>query len=452
MGRGSIKIRVTLWYTVWMALLLFAGLAYIFWLSDRILLEQSRNSLRAVVREAAQSIKYEDGRLDLDDVTLYKNGVSLFLYDSQGRIIAPRDNLRGYVNAVLESGELKIVEEKGESWMVYDCYEGIGGFSLWLRGSLLVSDLYRILQMMRLVALCSVPLFLAAAAGGGYLITRRAFRPIGEIRSTAEKMEEGRDLSQRIETEHMARDEVRQLAETFNRMFERLEASFHTEKQFTSDASHELRTPTAIIISQCEYAARPEASPEETQEALGVILRQAKKMSSLIAKLLMLARADNGRWKPEWEQVDAEELCRMVAEELEPMAEAAGVRLVLQLEPDTVITADQTQLLQAVTNLLQNAICYSGQGTAVTLSLKKSGGYGVFTVSDEGIGIPEQELSKIWNRFYRASNGGKRPGTGLGLSIVAWVAKSHHGTVKAESRLGKGSTFTLSLPEQQEAS
>lgn len=442
----SIKTRVTLWYTALMTILLAAGLACIFMVSDRMLLQRYRTVLRSVVEEAVQQIRYDDGELDTDKVPFYKNEVSVFLYDEDGRIIAPRNSVRGYVNALLESGEIKVVEEAGESWMVYDLYREVGGIPVWFRGSCLISNVYGTFRMIRFSALLSVPLFLLASAGGGYLITRRAFRPIEQIRQTADAISDGGDLSRRIDTFPDSRDEVSQLAATFNRMFGRLQRSFDTEKQFTSDASHELRTPAAIIISQAEYALEHTDDPAETKEALETILRQSRRMSGLISQLLRLARADNGKISPEWEQVDLSELCAMVAEETEVQAEASGIRIFTDIQPGVVITADQSLLMRALDNLLQNAVHYNREAGTVSLSLCREGDVCTVRVADTGLGIPREELPLIWNRFYRASSSMGRSGTGLGLSMVKWILDVHHGSIQAESTEGEGSVFTMTLP------
>lgn len=443
----SIKTRVTIWYTVLMAVLLFVGLSYIFWLSDRMLLQNYRTSLHIIVEEAAAVTAYEGGELETEDVPFYKNEVSVFLYDSQGRLIAPRNSVRGYVNALLESEETKIVEENGESWMVYDVYRMVGEIPVWFRGVCLVSNVYGTFQMMRRVAVLSVPLFLLAAAGGGFLITRRAFRPIDDIRRTADAIGDGGDLSRRIDAPPASKDEVAQLASTFNRMFSRLQQSFDTEKQFTSDASHELRTPAAIIVSQAEYALEHTGDSGEMKDSLETILRQAKRMSRLIAQLLELARADNGKLKPEWETLDMTELCAMVAEEMELQAETAGLRIVTDLQPDVLITADQSLLVRALTNLVQNAVVYNREGGTVSIGLSFENHVCTVCVKDTGVGIPKEELSMIWNRFYRASNSMGRSGTGLGLSMVKWILELHRGTVFVESEPDKGTVFTLTLPE-----
>ena len=156
--------------------------------------------------------------------------------------------------------------------------------------SSLISNVYGTISMMSRIALISVPFFLLIASLGGYLITRKAFKPIDQIRQTAEKIEKGTDLTQRINIQNNVDDEVARLGKTFDRMFEKLYRSFQAEKQFTSDTSHELRTPVAIIIAQCEYALQNDNSVDEMRESLKSILNQSKKMSALIAQLLMLLR------------------------------------------------------------------------------------------------------------------------------------------------------------------
>ena len=281
----------------------------------------------------------------------------------------------------------------------------------------------------------------------GYSITRRAFLPIEEIRRTAETIGAGSDLSARISTER-TQGEIRQLAETFNEMFERLETSFEHERQFTSDASHELRTPVAVITSQAEYALLPDATTEEQREGLEVILEQAGKMSALISQLLLLARADNGTQQLSMAPTDLSLLAEEAAEQCRGSALQRQIRLELEIQPDVIVEGDPESLSRALRNLLENAIQYGRTGGFVRLKLGMEENFAVCSVQDDGIGISAEDLPRIWQRFYRADPSRNPSGsnTGLGLALVKWIVEAHHGSIHAESAPGQGSRFTFRLP------
>lgn len=286
------------------------------------------------------------------------------------------------------------------------------------------------------------------AGFGGYFITKRAFKPVQKITDAANHITDAKDLSKRIHLQG-SHDEIYALAQTFDSMFDRLQKSFETEKQFTSDASHELRTPTSVIISQCEYALSQSQNPEEMKASLEVILRQSQKMSGLISQLLLLARADSQKASLVMESIDISELTEMVVEELGEMAEEAQIELTLDLQKEIFIVADQTLLMRMLINLITNAITYGRPGGWVKVQLFTEDGNVVGKISDNGIGIGEQHLAKIWNRFYRvdtARTASSKDHTGLGLAMVKWIAEKHGGTVSVESKLGEGSIFTFTLP------
>ena len=236
-----------------------------------------------------------------------------------------------------------------------------------------------------------------------------------------------------------------QLAQTFDSMFSRLEKSFDAERQFTADASHELRTPAAAIIAQAEYALK-QAPPAEKDEALQKILAQARKMSRLLAQLLMLARADANKIPFEIEKFDFSEMAEIVIEETQQIAGAKEITVNAAIEPEVCVEGDQTLLMRLLLNLLDNAVKYTENGGKIDFTLHKEKGSVVCSVKDTGCGIAPEELPKIWRRFYQAESSHRNSsGAGLGLSMVQWIANLHGGTITAESTPGKGSTFTFTL-------
>lgn len=450
----SIKQKVTLWYACMLVLIVLLLFGFIFSISRSLLQRESDSRLEELVLDFADEIDFENGVYELDDdVRFYENGVIFSIYDEQGRLIAGSVPTGFPADTTLKAFSFQTFSASGNAWSVYDAALPYGEEQiLWIRGILPSETLFSVERTLFFVLLVACPLLIAVALLVGYSITRRAFLPIEEIRRTAETIGAGGDLSARIPTER-TQGEIRQLAETFNEMFSRLETSFEHERQFTSDASHELRTPVAVITSQAEYSLLPDATPEEQREGLEVILEQAQKMSALISQLLMLARADSGTQQLTMAPVDLSLLASMTAEQCREAAARRQIRLDCEIAPGIMTEGDQASLVRVFLNLLENAIQYGRPGGFVKLTLAVQNDFAVCSIADDGIGIARENLERIWQRFYRVDPS-RNPGgsnTGLGLSLVKWIIEAHHGTIEAESGLGKGSCFTFRLPLQPPA-
>ncbi|MEH6942213.1 sensor histidine kinase [Bacillus sp. JJ722] len=457
MKRLSIKMRVTLWYTGLVVMIMALVLAFILTSSDKILLFNMQDQLENTVKESFEDIEYRHGKLEIsDDFETFEDGANILIYNKQGELLAGNNPADFNKNASLKSDEIQTIKDDNKEWMVYDFLYNIGGDEqVWVRGIMTMNQLSSAMKAIILVTLISFPFLILIAAVGGYFITRRAFRPVEQMIDSASEIGDGKDLSKRINLQGSSKDEIYHLAQTFDQMFERLETSFESEKQFTSDASHELRTPTSVIISQCEYALSQSNNPKEMEESLEVILKQSRKMSTLISQLLLLARADQGKHNTFlFERINMSELTEIVVEELSLTAQEASINIKTNIEADLFIRADQTLMTRLLMNLLTNAIAYGKEDGNVNMQLYRDGNDIVGKVSDNGIGISEQHIPKIWDRFYRvdaARTSSSRGNTGLGLSMVKWIVEQHGGTITVDSELGEGSTFTFRLPIEKRA-
>ena len=354
---------------------------------------------------------------------------------------------REFDNSVIfDDGSLRTVESGGHSWYLYDEQITVEDYGpVWVRSIAAADAFNSTLGTLGKTALLVLPVFVVLAAVCGYLLTRRAFAPVRQITQTAREIGEGGDLSRRIGLTGR-KDEIHTLAAEFDAMFARLEQAFDREKQFTDDASHELRTPTAVILSQSEYALENTQPQGETRAALESIHTQAARMAALLSQLLMLARADKGRQVVQREPVDLSELVEMVAETEAEQAEARNITVQTALEPGVTVQGDETLLMRLLINLTENAIRYGRPGGQVKLTLRRQDGEVVGTVEDDGIGIAPEDLDKIWQRFWQADPARSGGGAGLGLSMVRWIAGAHGGRVTVQSEPGKGSIFTFFLP------
>lgn len=445
----SIKARVTLWYTFFMILVFGITAVYLVSSSQRMSGRQMRERLVDTVTDAVSQVRFRYGELDAEELDFYKNGVSVFLYDTQGCLLAPKVTRGIQVDSLLEDQTIKTASSGRERWMIYDVYSEGEDAGFWVRGMISMTEYGQALGNLPILFGSALPLLAVLAALGGFRITRRAFRPVTQMAETARAIGTGSDLSQRIETDGRG-DELNQLGDTMNEMLARLQASFEAERQFSSDVSHELRTPIAVIRSQCEFALSGQAGEEEKREAFEAVLKQSERMNSIVSQLLLLSRAENGKFVPEREPVELNVLCETVCEELEAMAAERQVELTWNTE-ELQITGDETLLIRMVNNLVSNAIRYNRPGGSAEVSLRKRGKYAVLTVRDTGIGIRREDLGQIFSRFYRADRSRSSEGTGLGLSMAAWIARVHGGSIRAESVYGEGSVFTAELPIEEQA-
>ncbi len=296
-----------------------------------------------------------------------------------------------------------------------------------------------------------VPLLAGLGAGvtllAGYLLAGRAIRPVAVVTATADAIARSRDFGRRV-PEPPGRDELAQLAATFNAMLASLHEAYQAQQRFVADASHELRAPLTAIQANLELVRRhPEMSDAERDEAIAEASREAARLARLVADLLALARADAGlplrRWRVELDRVLLEAFA-----EARPLAR--GQRLeVGRLEP-LQVTGDPDRLKQLVLILLDNAIKYTPDGGQVTLELRRNGTSAEIVVRDTGIGIAPEDLPHVFDRFYRADPARRRDpgGTGLGLPIARWVAEQHGGQITLTSRPGRGTTVYVRLPLQ----
>ncbi|PFG74650.1 sensor histidine kinase [Tepidiforma thermophila] len=287
---------------------------------------------------------------------------------------------------------------------------------------------------------------LALASGiGGYVLSGVLLRPVRDITQAASEIS-ATNLSRRINYQG-PRDELWALAETFDSMIGRLEASFERQRQFVQDASHELRTPLAAIRTNIEVTEMdPDATLEEYRDLVATIKSQTERLTRLSEDLLLLTNEEGARI--EREPVDLGALASDVVAELQPLAANRGVALRLDTPDSGEVLASPDLLHRCVLNLVDNAIKYSGEGATVTVRVLETGHSGRVEVEDNGPGIPAEALPHIFDRFYRVDKGRSRRegGTGLGLAIVKELIHAMGGNVGVRSEPGVGSTFWVELP------
>lgn len=442
----SIKARVTIWYTVSMIIITSLVVIFLVSFSQQISKNQLQQKLIDVVTDTIQEVEFHNGEIN-NDIDFYNNGVSLFIYDINGYLIAPRVNQGIQVDSLLEDQTVKVVDSIGERWLVYDIFGEKDNTNYWIRGIVSMSGTRQTLSDMAIIALCILPIFVIITAIGGFYITKRAFIPIKNIAETADTINSGNDLSSRIKIKNAnANDELSHLVNTMNDMLSRLQSSFETEKQFTSDVSHELRTPIAVIISQCEYILSGKANKYEEKQAFETVLKNSKRMSDIISQLLMFVRAENGKFKPNMENINVSMLCEMLVIDFENVCQQNDIKIESNIKPDIYTICDEVLIARLITNIITNAIKYNKPFGSINVELYENDGYVVLNVKDTGIGISEENINNICKRFYRVDTSRSGESTGLGLSMVKWIVDIHNGDISVKSVVNIGSEFIVKIP------
>jgi two-component system, OmpR family, sensor kinase len=466
----SIRLRLTLWYTIILAAVLILFGASLYYLLTFTLLNSIDRQLETAAQRLTASARVVPSftllgtLIDVPDLDILAGpGLYIQVYDSELKQIIRRSGTLGEASLPLEQPVLAAAM-RGETQIET---RPVGGSRLRICTAPIVIDgqvegvvqvgtsLAQVEQTQRqLLAILAVGgvIAVAVSAGFGALLARVALRPIDVITQTALAISHTEDLSRRLEMVG-PHDEVGRLAATFNEMLSRLEALFHTQRRFIADVSHELRTPLTAIQGNVDLLSRGAADdPEARQETVDTIQSEVARMSRLVSDLLLLAQADAGV-KLKVEPVEVDTLLLDVYRQARLMANGVEVRL--GHEDQAVVMGDPDRLRQLLLNLVDNAIKYTPAGGRVTLSLDRNDEWVCVSVADTGIGIPAEALEpgpeglpQIFQRFYRVDKARSRAqgGTGLGLSIAHWIAKAHGGRIAVESVIGQGSRFTVWLP------
>ena len=312
----------------------------------------------------------------------------------------------------------------------------------------LMNEAYEALGRFRWMLLLATPLLLILASVGGYWLSSRALAPVDGISRAAQRISI-ENLDERLKVPETG-DQLQRLSETLNAMLSRLAKSVQQMKQFTADASHELRAPVSLIRTTAEVAVQKrDRLAGEYLQAIDEILEEAERTSQVVDSLMLLARADSGKEAVEFSAADMCAIVRSAAEQGEKLARIHALQFSAHVPHDAIwIQADADALRRALLILIDNAAKYTAAGGAITMDSEVRDGFAVASVTDTGIGIAEDDVCHIFDRFWRADRARSREhgGAGLGLSIAKWIVEMHQGAIGVESKLGKGSTFWIRVP------
>ena len=444
----SIKTRITTWYTTLMFVLVLVVLSLVGGLSYQLSIDSVEKDVILQVTQVKENLsKRQPGVFEIvDNKEEFKN---VSIYEIDGKYLVGQYNY-DVVNIPFEEGIPRRENIDGKEYIVYDMRTPgppnmRGGF--WIRGVESVNSTMLLGRSAIVIMLVLIPLILLLTALGGYYITKRAFRPINNIVKTANDISAQKDISRRIEiTPDAKEDELHHLSLTLNKMLDKIENLIMQEKQFTSDASHELRTPISVILAQGEYLLDI-AKDEKEKELAQTIVDKSKQVSKLVSRLLLLARIDQNRQKFNKEKVDMGVLIDVAVDSMKELAAQKDILLFSNVAEGTIVDADEALLLSAITNLISNGIKYGNKSGHVAVSASRIGDRTEIIVADNGVGISEEDIDKIWTRFYRVDDvrNDEYGSSGLGLPMVKSIIELHGGEITVKSSLGRGTEFRIVL-------
>ena len=433
----SLKSTIVLWYTVWMLVMIATILTIAAAGGELLLTRKAESNLAKRLYESV--IDISEG--EIDELEAFDDGIYLSIYNEDGTLLFGRNIIPPTIKKLEESTATKLTYNS-KNWYLLDGSTRYEGNKLYLRTLYQFSNLSELFGSHWYIFFITLPLILLFSALGGYFIVSRAMKSLDEIVNTSEEISKGDDLEKRVQSRSNTK-ETKRLTASFNLMLSRLSEAFKREKQFTQDASHELRTPIAVIKAESEYALENLSDKKKTEEALLSIKSATERMNTLVTQLLTLSRLDESKIKIE--KINLSELVVITVESLSERAKEKNITLNLKVEENIFVQGDETMLMRLIINLVTNAITYTNENGSINIRLSKEDNV-ILEVEDNGIGIKAEDLDKIFDRFYQADSSHSQSGTGLGLSMVKSITKLHNGKVEVESELGKGSKFKITLP------
>jgi two-component system OmpR family sensor kinase len=469
----SVRTKLTLWYTGILALALVAFSVSVYLVMANQLAARFDRGLQTALDGTARLFIHEKDERETDQHAAssalrkhYAPHQAVALYDAQGQLILEKmlpDNVR----AVLPEHFTTLAANGSRFFTLSEAQTGADDGLRLLVQRLAVppqavyyitaaeprTELDQSLELLRDIFLFAVPLALLLAGVSGWFLARKSLAPVVMMAESARRIS-AENLNERLPVPN-PRDELGQLAGTFNELLARLDAAFVQQRQFMADASHELRTPLSVLRTAAavtlEQPQRPEA---EYREALALMHEQARRLTRIVEEMFTLARADAGRRPIAAQDFYLDELVAETARAASVLAERKQIALHLAPLHETPFRGDEDLLRQLLLNLLDNAIKFTPQGGAISLTLESNGGGYHLTVADTGGGIPAEAQARIFERFFRVDKARSRAdqeqggGAGLGLSIARWIAEAHGGALRLARSDQHGSTFVVNLPAE----
>lgn len=476
----SLRFKLTLWYVLILATLLVSFSSFVYLTLSRILYRSVDSKLESlaglIVSETASPFsKFGFRSMDMDQIleaSLNMRPIGKFIQvlDESGQIGQKSDNLKDVQLPVT----LNALRNASKGLITFETSRTLGNTPLRIvtlpviennhvtrivQVASSLEDVENALHTLFVILLISVPSALLLASVGGQFLANKALKPVDHITQTA-RLITSQNLNQRINPPRV-KDEISRLIETFNEMISRLDKSFHHMKQFSSDASHELKTPLTILKGEVEVALRKGRPAQEYEQILRSNLEEINRLSTIVDDLLMLSRTDLEQLPLQKENIRLSEILNDVVAQVDILAAPKQIHIQTEnSDGEITILGDPLRIRELFLNLIENGIKYTPEKGSISITLETeitsdrttdaSNGFAKITVSDTGIGIAKKDQERIFDRFFRVDKARSREmgGSGLGLSICKWIVEAHQGKISVESELGKGSSFIVRLPLQ----
>lgn len=465
----SIRTRVTFWFATSLIIVVLLSVVSFEIVGQKVTEKTIVNILRDAVEnnldeveyydqipgdgldyDADYYMKYNQGWLEIDDDFIPNvNGVFCTVYDAKSgeteMIYGENPIADTTKNIKFSNRDVQKVNADGITYYIYDRKIKSNGLDdMWIRGVVSYEDNAGDIRTVSQITSVILIIILAVAIIGGYMVAGYMLNPISRISGAASRISRGNDLKERIDIGE-GKDEVHELADSFNNMMERLEEAFADEQRFTSDVSHELRTPISVIMTQSEFALDSGKCEEDYVSALKSIKRQADKMSKLVNDMLTFARLGKESSVYVKEKLDFSELVESISEDMALIGEN-NITLESHVKHGISVSGNKDLLARLIVNLIGNAYKYGREDGHIYVRLDADGDKAYLSVEDDGIGIAEAEIANIFKRMYQVDSSRHDKGSGLGLFMVKEIAQYHDGEVTVESRLGEGSRFVFEVP------
>ncbi len=477
----SLRFKLTLWYVLILGILLISFSSFLYLTLSRSLYRDVDNKLRSLAELIASEStsplsKFGFGNIDQAlEATMNLKPIGKFIQvlDESGRIGRKSENLKSVqlpisLNALRNGSKGLVTFETNHSLgntplriITYPVKEN-NQVTKMIQVASSLEDVEDALNTLLIILIVTVPSILMIASLGGQFLANKALKPVDHVTQTA-RMITSQNLNQRIQTLKV-KDEISRLIDTFNEMISRLDQSFRQIKQFTTDASHELKTPLTILKGEVEVALRKKRPPHEYEQILESNLEEIDRMSQIVEDLLLLSKADIGEIRLNREDIHLTRFISGLTEQMKILAQPKNIRIEISNHQNEIhVFGDTLRMRELFINLIENGIKYTEAGGSILITLtketdgslspltpkeKKAATFAKITVSDTGIGIAKEDQEKIFNRFFRVDKARSREqgGSGLGLSICKWIVEAHQGEITVESEPGKGSSFIVRLP------
>jgi heavy metal sensor kinase len=444
---------LTLWYSLVLTVVLAIFALAIAWQQARIGLRRVDDELDDMTTTLVSLLRDELGEnptpeaAAIDVQQTITSGRHVAIATDDGRLLASDD-----LGAVLVASRLAVppsaqhwaVTAPDNRWRVGGRRERIGNQGYLLLAATPLDTAWRERHESLEAMWVGIPVLLVLAAAGGFWLAWVGLRPLTDMALRAAQLSvDGTDDLGRSDRD----DEIGRLEQAFNDLLARLRLALSTQRQFMADASHELRTPMAVVRSVTDVTLdRPHRDEAEYREALGMVGTQTRRASRMIEDMLMLARADGGGYPLRPVSLYLDEVVGECRDALRTMARERGVRLDVSSPGEVPFVGDEDLLRRMTLNLLQNAIQHTRDAGRVHATVERSAHAITIAVSDEGPGVPEADRERIFDRFVQLDPARRQAGAGLGLPIARWIAEAHGGRIEVRGAAGAGSTFVVLLP------